>query len=310
MKKEQPLVSIIIPAYNGGRYLKASVQSVFDQDYQNIELMVFDDGSTDNTIDILKSYGNNFYWESHKNVGQSATLNKGWEMAKGEILSYLSVDDLLEPNAVSVSVEYLLEHPGIMMTYGDYDLIDEKGRLIKNIKAPEFDYKALLSKVIVQPGPGVFFRQEGFRKTGGWDGSLRQMPDYDYWLRLGLLGDFKRLPLTIASFRVHDGSLTYAESSIEKSEECLSVMIKYFNNVNLPDHIRFLESQALSNAHVIAARLHIRSGRYLMGFSHLFRAIEKDKNNLFSLRTVKLLLNAIKYRMQRKFFLCKGTKNT
>ena len=179
MKSKLPLVSIIIPAYNGARYLKTSVQSVLAQDYPNIELLVFDDGSTDDTVDILKNYGNIFYWESHENMGQSATLNKGWGMAKGEFLSYLSVDDLLESNAVSASVEYLLAHPEIVMTYCDYALIDEAGRLIRDIKVPEFNYSDLLSKIIVQPGPGIFFRREDFQKIGGWDSSLRQMPDLD-----------------------------------------------------------------------------------------------------------------------------------
>jgi len=303
-----PLVSIVIPAYNGSKYLKASVESVLAQDYPNIELLVLDDGSTDNTVEILKSYGQSFYWETHENMGQAATLNKGWEMAKGEILSYLSVDDLLEQNAVSDSIKYLLAHPDIMMTYGDYALIDENGCLIRNVRAPEFDYKDLLSKVIVQPGPGIFFRREGFHKIGGWDATLRQIPDYDYWLRLGLLGDFKRLPLIIASFRVHEGSQTYAESSIEKSEECLRVMVKYFKNTQLPDDLRALESLALSSAHLISARLHIRSGRYLIGVSHLVMAIKKDKRALFSLRSVKLMSNAIKYRIQKKLFFMQGDR--
>jgi glycosyltransferase involved in cell wall biosynthesis len=297
--KYYPLVSIVIPVYNGARYLKYSVQSILEQDYPNIELLVLDDGSTDNTVDILKNYGSSVFWETHENMGQAATLNKGWEMAEGEILSYLSVDDLLEPNAVSASIEYLLANPDIIMTYGDYALIDDNNNLIRNVVAPEFNYSDLLAKVIIQPGPGIFFRREGFLKIGGWDTALRQMPDLDYWLRLGLLGSFARIPLSLASFRVHEDSQTFTESSKEKSEECLQVMNKYFSNVQLPSYLRTLEGAAYSSAHIIAARLHIRAGRYILGCQYLFNAYGKDKKTLLSLRTLKLVLNAIKYRIQK-----------
>ena len=302
-KNKLPIVSIVIPAYNGATYIKKTIQSVLDQTYTNIELLVLDDGSTDETVEILETFGDSFYWSSHKNIGQSATLNKGWGMAKGEMLSYLSVDDLLEPDAVSKSVKYLLDHPETIMTYGNYTLIDANGCFIKKFNAPEFNYKDLLSKVIVQPGPGVFFRRDAFQQIGGWDTSFHQMPDYDYWLRLGLLGDFKKLPFTLASFRVHEDSQTYAESSIKKSEECLMIMNKYFSNAQLPIHLRYLESTAYSYAHIFSARTHIRSGRYLLGINHICKAIEKNKRALFSFWTVKLLFFAIKYRIQRKLFI-------
>lgn len=294
-----PLVSIVIPTYNGARYLRSSVQSVLEQDYPNIELLVLDDGSTDGTVELLKSYGSRFFWESHKNRGQASTLNKGWGMAKGEVLSYLSVDDLLEPNAVSASIEYLLEHPDVIMTYGDYALIDGNNNLIRNIVTPEFSYSDLLSKIIMQPGPGVFFRRDGYLKIGGWDTALRQMPDLDYWLRLGLLGSFSRIPQSLASFRVHEGSQTFSESSEEKAEECLQVMDKYFIDDQLPSYWRALEGEAYSSAHIITARLHIRAGRYVLGCQHLLNAYDRDKKTLLSLRTFKLVLNALKYRIQK-----------
>ena len=98
-------VSIVIPAYNHGRYLAEAIDSVLEQDYSNIELIVLNDGSTDSTGMVLDRYGDKFFWQTQENIGQAKTLNKGWSIAKGDILSYLSADDVLEKDAVSTSIK-------------------------------------------------------------------------------------------------------------------------------------------------------------------------------------------------------------
>ncbi len=303
MSESLPLVSIVIPAYNGESFLEESVRSVLEQDYPNIELLVFDDGSSDGTAELLKSYGDRFYWESHENIGQSATLNKGWRMATGEILSYLSVDDILEPEAVRESVKALEENPDVIMTYGDYSLIDENGQVLRQVKAPDFNYKEMLSKIIVQPGPGVFFRKKGFEDIGGWDTSLRQVPDFEYWIRLGLKGEFKHLHNSLARFRVHEGSQSFAETSVEKAEECVRVIESFFDKQDISSEINKLKNTALSSAHVIAFRFHIRAGRYRTGLSSFMQGIACDWRSLFSVRTYMLMFNAVFFRLRRMAYL-------
>lgn len=210
---DNPLVSIVIPAFNGARYICASIDSILKQDYPHIELLVFDDGSTDETIQILEQYGRNFIWETQPNVGQSATLNKGWQQSKGDILAYLSVDDILAPTAVSQAVSVLVGHPDMPVVYGDYDLIDENGKLIRHVHAPDFDYQRLIAEIEVQPGPGAFFRRKVFDFTGGWNPNLKQTPDFDFWLKAGLLGEFQHIKANWAQFRVHRDSQTHAEAS-------------------------------------------------------------------------------------------------
>ena len=100
MTSLSPLVSIVIPAYNHDRYLGEAIDSILGQDYPNVELIVLDDGSTDGTRQILESYHSRFYWESHKNMGQANTLNKGWRMSKDDLLGYLSADDVLFSQAI------------------------------------------------------------------------------------------------------------------------------------------------------------------------------------------------------------------
>ena len=161
-----PLVSIVIPVYNGEKYIKEAIDSVLQQDYPNIELLVMDDGSEDNTLEIIKQYTESIYWETHANMGQANTQNKGWQLARGEVLAYLSADDAFLPNAVSTSVKYLLANKDVVLTYCDYYLMDTHSEIIRGVYAPEYDYIDMVVKIICAPGPGAFFRREGFEKTG------------------------------------------------------------------------------------------------------------------------------------------------
>src|SRR5688572_26838802 len=101
-----PTVSIVTPAYNQAEFLRDTIESVLAQDYPNIEYVVLDDGSTDDTPNILAEYGDRFRWETHVNMGQTATINKGWEMTSGEIITWLNSDDTYLSGAIHRAVEH------------------------------------------------------------------------------------------------------------------------------------------------------------------------------------------------------------
>jgi len=294
-----PLVSIVVPTFNGSKYLRNSIESILAQDYPHIELLVFDDGSCDDTQQILEQYGKEFFWESHENIGQSATLNKGWRQASGEILSYLSVDDVLISSAVGQAVNALQKHPDAIVVYGDYDLIDESGRPFRRILAPDFDYRRLIAEFDVQPGPGAFFRREVFDLTGGWNQHLKQTPDFDFWLKAGLLGNFYHVSETWAQFRVHSGSQTYTEASPEKADEYIIAIENFYAQIKLPTEIRALRKRALAMAHTVSARAHIRSGRFSDAINHLRHAYFIDKHILLRTRAWKMILSGIRYRIDK-----------
>jgi glycosyltransferase involved in cell wall biosynthesis len=298
-KGSSPLVSVVIPVYNGGKYINEAIDSILGQDYPRVELFVLDDGSTDDTLERIKRYDGRFYWETHPNRGQANTLNRGWQIAKGEILSYLGADDALLPGAVSTSVRYLLENEDVVLTYCDYYLMDTYSDIVRRVYAPEFNYHDMVVRINCSPGPGVFFRRDVLQTAGLWDPHLRQMPDYDYWIRLGLVGSFKRIPEPLAKFRVHENSQSYAESDEQKSEEIIHVMNSYFQLPGIPRHIMEAKDEALSKANIIAARLHLRAGRYGEMFSHLRNAWRLRFLSLFSLQTFKLLGNGLLYRMRK-----------
>jgi glycosyltransferase involved in cell wall biosynthesis len=302
MSDEFPLVSIVIPAYNHADYLAEAIESVLGQDYLNVELLVLDDGSTDNTREVLEGYAGRFYWETHKNMGEAATLNKGWRMSKGEILGRLSADDLLYPDAVSASVKCLQRNPDAVLVYCDFDLIDERSRVIRRIQAPEFSYGDMVAKLITAPGPGAFFPRSAFEKAGPWNESLTRMPDTEYWLRLGLYGKFVRIPRVLASLRMHENSVSFREGDELASQEYIRVLTDYFDSRALPPEVVAAKDEAFSNAYIHSARHHLTSKRYGKAAASVWKGLRTYPRNL-SVRTLRILayglLNRTRYRLKQ-----------
>jgi glycosyltransferase involved in cell wall biosynthesis len=287
-----PSVSIVIPAYNHAAYLGHAIDSVLAQDYA-VELIVLNDGSTDATRDVMARYSDRCRCETHQNMGQAATLNKGWAMATGDIFGYLSADDLLRPGCVRAAAEMLASAPGTVLTYCDFELIDSHSRALRTVHTEEFDYRTMVLDCVCTPGPGVFFRRSAFERAGGWDASLRQMPDYEYWLRLGLFGHFKRIPRILAAFRVHERSLTFSVTPERNAEEPVHIMEKYFSYEKLPEAILDEKPRAMSNALLFSAQLHLRSGRYQKAFRHLRRAAILSPANLLRLRFLRRVAHGL-----------------
>jgi len=295
-----PLVSIVIPCHNQGNYLRQAIESVLSQDYSHIELIVLDDGSHDDTQAVLASYAGRFHHETHANMGQARTLNKGWGMSKGEFLSYLAADDFLLPGAVTTAVEKLVASPRIVLTYCDFNVIDPKSRVLRQVRTREFSYRDLAVRIVCQPGPGVFFRRDAFERAGLWDGLLRQIPDYEYWLRLGLEGAFARIPEVLAAYRVHDRSQSFAPVGASEAEEIVNVISAHFRSTRLPPEIAWAKREAISNAHIIAARLHLRSSRYRAALKHMRRAFALYPRGYLRFRTWQLLANGLLNRVAYK----------
>lgn len=293
MRSHCPVVSIVIPAYNLGRYLGEAIESILNQDYPNIERIVLDDGSSDNTRDVLKHYTSQVYAESQGNMGQAKTLNKGWRMSKGEILAFISADDALLPGAVSKAVTCLDANPDAVLTYSDFKLIDGDSRAIRRVRTPEFDYEDMLVNGSCPPGPGAFFRRSAFETVGPWDESLKIMLDYDYWLRLGLRGRFIRIPEVLALYRVHDASQTFAGFDESKAQEPVSIVARMFEMHDLPERLVSCKAKALSNANLISAQLNFRAGRARAGFLRLREAFFLYPRNLFTIRSARRLLNVL-----------------
>jgi len=227
---EQPLVSIITPSFNQARYIEATIRSVLSQDYPNIEYIIVDGGSTDETVEIIKKYtldsGSSLpnirqqavglqsraiaWWVSEQDKGQTDAINKGFGRATGQILAWLNSDDTYEPGAISAAVKYLQAHPEVGMVYGDCNFINEDGQVIGKFGAAQTDYRLLRRGYAHIPQQTMFFRADLWKQVGPLDPSFYFAMDYDLWTRLSARAQLKYIPQTWANFRLHTTGKTIA----------------------------------------------------------------------------------------------------
>ncbi|MSP97718.1 MAG: glycosyltransferase [Betaproteobacteria bacterium] len=290
---KQPVVSVVIAAFNHGAYLPQAIESVLAQDYPDVELIVVDDGSTDDTPRILDRYRSSARVFRQSNSGQAHALNTGWAASRGEILSYLGADDLLEPFAITRAVDCLGRHPEASLAYCDYLLIDHASNVVRRVTTGDFDRKAMLACLICFPGPGVFFRRAAYLQAGKWSEALRQIPDFEYWLRLSRSGPFIRVPQVLTRYRVHEGSQSFALVDAVRAEEPARVMREFFASAPSAAEELQWRDEGIANGHVLSARLHIRSGRLRPGLRHLVAAAQTCPAILLSFHTYHLLINAL-----------------
>jgi glycosyltransferase involved in cell wall biosynthesis len=281
----EALVSIVIPTYNQADYLAIAIESVLAQDYQHVECIVIDDGSTDGTPAVLERFRDRVICVRQENGGQSRALNRGWSMSAGAVLGYLSSDDRLLPQAVSQLMHALAESPSIMVVYCDFELIDARGTVIRRVETNEYSERRLVEELICLPGPGAIFRREVFDRVGGWRDDLQQCPDFEYWLRASRLGLFRRVNNNLAQFRIHEESASFRPISKERSDEIIDVMVKYCAGRG-----QALSLRSISSAFLKSARSHAQSGRPLKAASRFFRAVWLRPLAAFAFSSWKMLL--------------------
>ena len=216
------LVSIVTPSFNQAPYLEATIRSVLEQDYPDIEYIIVDGGSTDGSVDIIRRYVDRLaWWASEADKGQTDALNKGFAHARGEILAWLNSDDTYQPGAVSEAAAFLRSRPEVGLVYGDANFIDENGKLIGRFPAAQTDYRRLRRGYVHIPQQAAFFRADLWRKVGPLDPSFYFAMDYDLWVRLAALAPIHYVPRTWANFRLHTQGKTIAAD-----ERCWPEMLR------------------------------------------------------------------------------------
>ena len=220
MDGKLPKISIVIPSYNKAKFVEETLNSIIDQKYPFLEVVIQDGGSTDGTLEIIKRiasrYSEIIRWESKKDKGQTDAINRGLKKATGEIITYLNADDVYKRGTLKKVGEYFAKHRNTLWVAGKGETIDEKGR-----KTSEWvtDYKNFLLKLnnydfilmvnyLMQPS--VFISRKAYKKYGPFTGKKNVM-EYDLWLKLGKKEMPKIIDSYLSSFRLYKDSISMRE---------------------------------------------------------------------------------------------------
>jgi glycosyltransferase involved in cell wall biosynthesis len=193
-----------------GRYLEETIQSVLSQDYPNIEYIVMDAGSTDETLAILEKYKGRLEFHSGPDDGTADAINKGFARSHGSVFAYLNADDIYLPGAVSAAMLALSAEPAASVVYGNANWVDEQGRVLAPYPVQPYD-AALFSQECFIAQPAAFIRREAFELAGRMDPNLQYAYDYDLWIRVSRLYPMRKIDGVLATSRMHAANKTVGQ---------------------------------------------------------------------------------------------------
>jgi glycosyltransferase involved in cell wall biosynthesis len=201
-----PLVSIIVPSFNQGRFIRATIDSILSQDYRPLQIHVIDGGSRDETVDVLKSYGDiqELRWISEPDKGVVDAVNKGFRQVSGDIVGIQSSDDTYLPGAISQAVATLTNNLDCGLVYGDTVKIDAAGKEISRNQIGPFSIENFFLFRTWIPQPSAFFRRQMLDVCGGWDDRVPYAADTDLWMRIMFKAKVIKQDAFWSQRRIHD----------------------------------------------------------------------------------------------------------
>ncbi len=260
-----PKITIITPSFNQGNFIEETIDSVLSQNYPNIEHIIIDGKSTDNTVEIIKKYEKNItYWESVKDKGQSEAINKGMRKSTGDILTWINSDDMLTKNSLHTAANYFLENPTVSLIHGKTKTFGE-GYEDKITAGFYSDLSVDYFTHMCFPQPSSFFKREVFEKQSYVlengthrnknlvDQSLHYCMDYDLLLRIALNYEILQVDELFSAYRLHPESKTVSEWSkfeVEKDKVFLRLLntLKHSNkNEKAQEAIGFLKDLGIKS---------------------------------------------------------------
>jgi glycosyltransferase involved in cell wall biosynthesis len=285
-----PKITVVTPSYNQGRFLERTISSVLSQDYPNLEYFVFDAGSTDDSVAILKKYEKRLtYWTSKPDRGQSDAISKGWSMATGDVLAWLNSDDFYYPGALEEIGKTFAADPNLKMVCGAVALVDIAERKLRVKPPAPVVPEVILPWADLPPQAGAFIRRDVFDRLGGPRLDLNYVMDWELWLRISLNYPASAIALSnkvLAADRQWSGTKTL-NSAGRDSAEGRKVMQELFGSNRLAPDLRALERAALARTWWLQSKGELRKGLRRSAFLSLSKAVRLAPGKFPALKVLK-----------------------
>jgi glycosyltransferase involved in cell wall biosynthesis len=227
---DKPIVSVILPVYNSVKYASLSIESVLKQTFSDFELLIINDGSTDESLKIIESFNDQrIKVINQNNKGVTASLNIGLSLSHGTYIARIDADDIWsDPNKLAKQIEYLSKNPDCVVLGTWAKIIDKDGEEKSQLSYPKTD-REIRSEILIKNcfiHPSVIFNKEVCLKAGSFNENEKYVEDYGLWLRMGQFGKFTNIPEYLMSYRVHRGGVTQQKNFIQ-SQNSLKLIKKY-----------------------------------------------------------------------------------
>ena len=242
-----PLISVIIPVYNGEKTIRETIESVLDQTFQDFEVIIINDGSQDKTLEVINNIPDSrLKVFSYPNAGLSASRNRGLSRAGGEYIAFLDADDLWTEDKLEAQLLALEQNPQAALAYSWSDYIDESSNFVRHgshITVNGDAYPRLLLTDILENGSNPLIRKQALVEVGGSDETLPSVEDWDLWLRIAARYHFVAVPKPQILYRISAHSMSFNVPKMEFS--CLKVVERAFNQA--PESLQYLKRDSLAN---------------------------------------------------------------
>ena len=244
------VLTVITPTYNRADYLKETIDSVLSQDFADLQYIVMDDGSTDETKALIQTYGERVDYHWHENVGEQRTVNRALGLVRGDFFMIVNSDDPILPDCLTRMVGVLRTNPMALAAYPNWRIIDPDSNPVTTVEVDDFNFARMLASTSIPIGPGACFRRSVLDLVGYRNPLLRYSADLDYWFRIALAGEIINVRETLATHRTHPGSAIVAARGEQMAREVAYLFQAYSRHPRAP---RRIAAAADAQGHFAAA---------------------------------------------------------
>ncbi|NTS78280.1 glycosyltransferase [Catenovulum sp. SM1970] len=285
---DKPLISVVIPAYNAGQYIEETLQSVFKQDYSNLEILVVNDGSTDNTLEILNKYQDKITIFDIANSGVSYARNFAVEHAKGDWLAFIDADDLWDTD--KLSKQYAQLNGNLWSHCNSYYIGEEQSGKVTRAELSELAGGFIFDKLILEnfiTTSTILIDKQIFIDAGGFDEKLAALEDWKLWLDIAIKHPISYIEQPVAKYRVYQGSTS------RKARKMLPLHLAVINSV-LGDSDSEIKQKAYIKSYNICSYIAEDASDNKFAFSCAWQAFQLEKSSMKSIkRLLRCLINLV-----------------